>query len=221
MAARRSQPPGSWNPLEELPTKIPTLTEGEDDTGWDQPDLVKAPEDSHPKSYKPLHSPPPVVDLESLKHADRPLYDGICLLMLNLRNEMLPDSIQMDIVEAMSPSTRRSIVAQMAGLDASVLVTFKQQLKLIEAVTSRVVTPEGLPVPGGNNLDISVKDALNMSMKVISMLVKDMPKVITLARVQRLETSLLKVVETLPRDKQDEVLRILEEEERKAAREGK
>ena len=220
MAARRP-PPGSWNPLEEPASKIPTLTTGVDDPGWDQPTLAKAPEAYHPKAYKPMHNPPPVVDLESLKYADRPLYDGICLLMLNLRTEMLPDNIQMDIVEAMSPSTRRAIVAQMAGLDASVLVTFKQQLKLIEAVTSRVVTPEGLPVPGGNNLDISVKDALNMSMKVISMLVKDMPKVITLARVQRLETSLLKVVETLPRDKQDEVLRILEEEERKAAREGK
>ena len=201
-------------------TKIPTLTAGEDDTGWDQAEPAKHLESDHPKTYKPMSNPPPVTSLESLKYADRPLYDGICLLLMNLRNDMLPDCIQMDIVEAMSPSTRRAIVAQMAGLDASVLVTFKQQLKLIEAVTSRVVTPEGLPIPG-HNLDISVKDAMNMSMKVISMLVKDMPKVITLARVQRLETSLLKVVESLPKDKQDEVLLILEEEEKKAAREAK
>jgi hypothetical protein len=197
---------------------LPGITTGPDDTGWDKP--VVEPSTAHPESYRPMANLPPVTNLASLKYADPPLHAAIELLMMNLKLDMLPDSIQADIVEVMSASTKRALVQQMAGLDASVLVTFKQQLKLIEAVTSRVVTPEGLPITG-HQLDISVKDALNMSMKVIGMLVKDLPKVLTLSRVQRLEDSLLKVVETLPRAAQDEVLRLLEQEELKAARESK
>jgi len=199
---------------------LPGITEGESDPGWDPAPEPHAPRSAHPKSYKPMANPPPVTSLGSLRYADPELFYGIENLMMNLKNDMLPDQIQLDIVEAMSASTKRALVQKMAGLDASVLVTFKQQLRLIEAVTSRVVTPEGVPLPA-HGLDISVKDALNMSLKVIGMLVKDMPKVITLAKVQRLENSLLKVVETLPKDKQDEVLMLLEEEERKAAREAK
>lgn len=84
-----------------------------------------------------------------------------------------------------------------------------------------MINPDGTP-RSNHGLDISVKDALkSTSMSVIGMLVKDLPKVLTLSRVQRLEDSLLAVVHSLPKDKQDEVLALLEEEERKAAREGK
>lgn len=201
-----------------MATRIKGITDGVGDPGWDKP--VAELSTAHPASYRPMANPPPVTNLGSLQFADRPLYDAIQMLIANLKLDMLPDNIQEDILEFMSQSTKRQLVQKMAGLDASVLVTFKQQLRLIEAVTSRVVTPEGLPITG-HQLDISVKDALNMSMKVIGMLVKDMPKVITLARVQRLENSLLKVVETLPKKAQDDVLRLLEEEEMKAARESK
>ncbi|QBJ04442.1 hypothetical protein HOV23_gp131 [Pseudomonas phage Lana] len=202
-----------------MATRIKGITEGLDDPGWDMVKLEPSTAE-HPAKYKPMANPPPVTNLASLKYADRQLFDAIELLMTNLKLDMLPDGIQADIVAVMSATTKRQLVQQMAGLDASVLVTFKQQLALIEAVTSRVVSPEGLPLQG-HGLDISVKDAMNMSMKVIGMLVKDMPKVITLARVQRLENSLLKVVETLPKKAQDDVLRLLEEEEMKAAREAK
>lgn len=176
--------------------------------------------EDHPAKYPPMASPIPVTNMATLKYADRALYDGIENLKVNLKHDMLPECIQMEIVDAMSPSAKRAIVQQMAGLDASVLVTFKAQLKLIDAVCNRVINPDGTP-RSNHGLDISVKDALNMSMKVIGMLVKDLPKVLTLSRVQRLEDSLLAVVHSLPKDKQDEVLALLEEEERKAAREGK
>lgn len=216
MAARIK--PGAATLSVEEQINIPKLTVGEGDPGWNDAPVEKSA--AHPAKYKPMASPMPVTSMATLKYADRELFDGIENLMVNLKHDMLPECIQMEIVEAMSPSTKRALVQKMAGLDASVLVTFKQQLALIDAVTRRVVTPEGIAIPG-HQLDISVKDALNMSMKVISMLVKDLPKVLTLSRVQRLEDSLLKVVETLPKDKQDEVLRILEEAELKAAREAK
>lgn len=198
--------------------RTPGITIGDTDPGWDE--RTVEPSTKHPESYKPMASPIPVTSMATLKYADPGLHEGIENLLMNLRNDMLPECIQLEIVEAMSAATKRQLVQSIAGLDASVLMTFKQQLALIDAVTRRVVTPEGFPITG-HNLDISVKDALNMSMKVIGILVKDMPKVINLARVQRLEESLLAVVHSLPKAQQDEVLRLLEEEERKAAREGK
>ena len=174
----------------------------------------------HPKNYPPMASPIPVTSMGTLKYADPVMYAGIMELMVQLKHDMLPECIQMEIIEAMSPSTKRALVAQMAGLDASVVVTFKAQLKLIDAVCQRVINPDGT-ARKDHGLDISVKDALNMSMKVVGMLVKDLPKVLTLAKVQRLEEALLEVVHTLPKDKQDEVLLLLEELEKKAAKEGK
>lgn len=194
------------------------ITLGDQDPGWDAAPVTQPEETS--ANYRAMHNPPPVTNMASLKYADPALHAAIELLMVNLKLDMLPDSIQEDIVDSMSPTTKRSLVQRIAGLDASVLVTFKAQLALIDAVTRRVVTPEGVPI-NGHGLDIGVKDAMNMSLKVIGILVKDMPKVINLARVQRLEDSLLKVVETLPKKAQDEVLRLLEEEETKAAREAK
>ncbi|AUM59717.1 hypothetical protein HOS55_gp115 [Pseudomonas phage PMBT3] len=177
-------------------------------------------EGKQPKNYPPMASPIPVTSMGTLKYADPVMYAGIMELMVQLKHDMLPECIQMEIIEAMSPSTKRALVAQMAGLDASVVVTFKAQLKLIDAVCQRVINPDGT-ARKDHGLDISVKDALNMSMKVVGMLVKDLPKVLTLAKVQRLEEALLEVVHTLPKDKQDEVLLLLEELEKKAAKEGK
>lgn len=177
-------------------------------------------EGKQPKNYPPMASPIPVTSMGTLKYADPVMYNGIMELMVQLKHDMLPECIQMEIIEAMSPSTKRALVAQMAGLDASVVVTFKAQLKLIDAVCQRVINPDGT-ARKDHGLDISVKDALNMSMKVVGMLVKDLPKVLTLAKVQRLEEALLEVVHTLPKDKQDEVLLLLEELEKKAAKEGK
>lgn len=194
-------------------------------TGLDKPvhDANSRPEDppaNHPTSYPVMASPIPVVNMATLRYADPAMYAGIMELMVQLKNDMLPECIQMEIIEAMSPASKRALVQQMAGLDASVLVTFKAQLKLIDAVCQRVINPDGSPRQN-HGLDISVKDALNMSMKVIGMLVKDLPKVLTLSKVQRLEDALLEVVHSLPKDKQDEVLLLLEESEKKAAREGK
>lgn len=198
----------------------PGITLGEGDPGWDPAPEALAPDSVHPKTYKPMARPVEVTNMATLKWGDREAFDAIELICMQMKNDMLPEPVLLHLIEAMPASSKRALVAQMAGLDASVLVTFKQQLALIDAVCNRVVNPDGT-AKTNHGLDIGVKDALNMSMKVIGMLVKDLPKVITLARVQRLEMSLQKVVESLPRDKQDEVLLLLEEEERKAARELK
>lgn len=171
--------------------------------------------------YPTLPTPVEVTNIESLRLADPTVYDALQIILANLRNDMLPDQVQLEIVNAMTPNTRRAVVQQIAGLDASVLMTFKQQIALVDNVLRRVVSPEGIALESGKSLDISVKDAMNMSLKVVGMLTKDLPKVYNIARVQRLEQALLSVVETLPKVDQDRVLMALEKAELESAKEGR
>lgn len=179
-------------------------------------------QEARSRNYADLPTPAEVTDIESLRGADPSVYEAIQVILGCLRNDMLTEEIQLEIVEAMSPGTRRSIVQRIAGLDASVLMTFKQQISLVDNVLRRVVTPEGIPIASGSNsLDITVKDAMNMSLKVCGMLTKDLPKVYSIARVQRLEQALLTVVETMPKVYQDRVLVELENAEKKVAAESR
>lgn len=171
--------------------------------------------------YPSIVDPGPVTSIESLRTADPEVYEALQTVMAYMRNDLLPEQAQLELFEAMTPSTRRQIVSQFAGLDSSVLMIFKEQLALINNVTRKVVTPEGVAVPDGErSLGISIKDAMNMSMKIVGMMTKDLPKVITLARVQRQEQALLQAVETLPTELQDAFLRNLEQLEMEAAKNG-
>lgn len=171
--------------------------------------------------YPSMVDPGPVSSIESLRTADPEVYEAMQTVMAYMRNDLLPEQAQMELIEAMTPSTRRQLVAQFAGLDSSVLMIFKEQLALINNVTRKIITPEGTLVHGGeNSLGISVKDAMNMSLKIVGMMTKDLPKVITLARVQRQEQALLQAAETLPKDLQDQFLVNLEKLEMEAAANG-
>lgn len=172
------------------------------------------------ENYPDMAKPVDVSDYRSLRLGDPDLFDAVETIIAALKNDMLPEDVQLKIVESMSPGMRRSIVSKMAGLNASVLMTFKDQISLVDTVLRRIITPDGSLIETGKDLQISVKEAMNMSLKVVGMLTRDLPKVLNTARVQRLEQALLAVVDTLPSDKQDEVLALLEKEELKAAREG-
>ena len=128
-----------------------------------------------------------------------------------LRQDMLPADVQLALVNAMSPSARRDMVSKIAGLDASVLMTFKQQISLVDTVLRRIVNEDGTVTANSEDYDIPLKDALNLSLKVTQVMVRDLPKIYTLDRVQRQEDALRKVMETcLTRDQQENVLLELE-----------
>lgn len=128
-----------------------------------------------------------------------------------LRMDIVPAEIQMAIVQAMSPATRRELVAQIAGLDASVLMTFKQQLQLVDVVLRRLVNEDGTPSVNIDKMGMSVKDALNMSLKVTQVMTRDLPKIYTIERVQRLEKALTTVMGShMTKTQQNEVLAELE-----------
>ena len=126
-----------------------------------------------------------------------------------LKNDMLPPATQMAIVMAMSPAARREMVAKIAGLDASVLMTFKAQISLVDTVLRRIVGEDGTELQEDGSL--SLKDALNLSLKVTQIMVRDLPKIYSLDRVQRQEEALRRVMEThLTREQQEALLEELE-----------
>ncbi len=171
--------------------------------------------------YPVMVDPGEVSSIESLRTADPEVYDALQTVMAYLRNELLPEQAQLELIEAMTPAVRRQLVAQFAGLDASVVMIFKEQVALISNVTRRIINPDGtLVADGERSLNISVKDAMNMSLKVVGMMTKDLPKVLTLGRVQRQEQALLQAAELLPPDLQDQFLVNLEKLEMEAAKNG-
>lgn len=120
-----------------------------------------------------------------------------------------PQATQMAIVMAMSPAARRDMVAKIAGLDASVLMTFKAQISLVDTVLRRIVGEDGTELQEDGSL--SLKDALNLSLKVTQIMVRDLPKIYSLDRVQRQEEALRRVMEThLTREQQEALLEELE-----------
>lgn len=128
-----------------------------------------------------------------------------------LRQDMLSYAVQEKIVEAMSPTTRRDIVAKIAGLEASVLMTFKQQIQLVDTVLRRIVNTDGTKTINADDYEIPLKDALNLSLKVTQVMVRDLPKIYTLDRIQKQEEALRRVMEShMTREQQEAVLYELE-----------
>jgi hypothetical protein len=128
-----------------------------------------------------------------------------------LRQDMLSYQVQERIIEAMSPTTRRDMVAKIAGLEASVLMTFKQQIQLVDTVLRRIVNSDGTVTPNADDYDIPLKDALNLSLKVTQVMVRDLPKIYTIDRIQKQEEALRRVMEShMTREQQEAVLLELE-----------
>lgn len=161
--------------------------------------------------YEKLPDYVPVIDTESLKIADPLLYDAMQRVIIGLNTDMLPIECQTQIVESMSSTIQRELVYRIAGLDSSILLTFKTQMELIDAVLRKVVKPDGTKNEEGKHLDISVKEALNLSLKLTTAMSQHLPKIIKVEKVQRMENALFSVVETLPKEQQAAVLKLLEQ----------
>ena len=117
-----------------------------------------------------------------------------------------------ELFNNLSPAMKRDIVAQVAGLDASILLTFKRQVEMVDSILSKMISNQNtLTGYGEEDTGISLKDALGMSIKLTQMMIKDLPKVYNLERIQRQERALLSVMERcLTREQQEEVLLELE-----------
>lgn len=102
-------------------------------------------------------------------------------------------------------------MSRISTLDASLLMTFKNQVKLVDTVLRKIVTPDGEMRHGAEDYDLSLKHALDMSLKVTQIMVRELPKLYTLERIQRQEEALRMVMEAhLSPEQQDALLEELE-----------
>lgn len=147
-----------------------------------------------------------------LKDHDPTLYRAAEDVIAALRQDMLPSDLQEELFKNMNPAVQRAMIAEASGLDAGILVTFKQQLSLVDSILRRTFNSDGTLAPvGEDGLAMDPKDVLNMSLKVSQMMVRELPKVYSMDRVQKMESAILKVIgEHLTRDQQSEFLQALE-----------
>ena len=160
-----------------------------------------------PGNLPPMQHYVPQVDEDRLGG----MSDSVKEVIGALKQDLLPLDVQMQIVNSMSPAARREMVAKIAGLEASVLMTFRQQITLVDTVLRRIVNDDGTVTSTAEDYDIPLKDALNLSLKVTQVMVRDLPKIYSLDRIQKQEEALRRVMEThLDRGQQEALLLELE-----------
>ncbi|MNQ56373.1 hypothetical protein D3C85_704940 [compost metagenome] len=161
--------------------------------------------------YPSLHKHEPVTNLASLRAADPALHAAVEDVIGACREDMLPADAQHAIVAAMAPAVQREVVSRIAGLESSVLMTFKQQIQLVDSVLRRIVNPDGTATGDSKELGVSLKDAMNMSLKVTQVLTRDLPKIYTLDRIQKQERAMQIFMERhMDRKQQEKYLAVLQ-----------
>jgi hypothetical protein len=162
-------------------------------------------------------SRPVMAATETLRHADPTLHRAAEDVLGALRQDMLPAETQEALFHALNPAVQRNLIAEVSGLDAGVLASFKQQLTLIDAILRRTFNSDGTLAPiAEEGMSMNPKDVLNMSLKVTQLMVRELPKVYSMDRVQKMEQALLKVMsEKLTRDQQEAFLEELDKHREK------
>lgn len=129
-----------------------------------------------------------------------------------VKGEVSDDEIEY-ILRAIPRTRMRKLVYEYAGMGASLLMTLNKQSALVDAVLSQLVDPEGHLVPQNDDYTgMSLKDAMNMSLRNSQLIMRELPKVYDVARIQRLEMAIGEVMEKYMTPKQQaKVMERLEE----------
>ena len=112
-------------------------------------------------------------------------------ILQEIKSDKYTFAEQLSIVEAMHPAVRREIVQNIAGLDASLLMTFKEQIFIVDSLLRSILNGE----TDEEEFGISLKDTLNLSTRLTQIMLRDLPKIYSLDRIQKQERALLKVME--------------------------
>lgn len=158
----------------------------------------------------PAILPPGTTPLESkYKNSWQPAFDEV---KMGLELGTIPAADAYELLEALPSETLRELVNRIAGLEASFLTTFTRQIRLTDAVLTQLVYPDGRIRETASEAGISLKDALTMSTRISQMLIKDLPKLYTVDRIQRTERAFGDVIEEfLTPELQEKVLNRLAE----------
>lgn len=114
---------------------------------------------------------------------------------LGLSEGFIPPAKAYELLQSLPSETLRKLVEDVAGTNASFLTTFTKQVRLVDAVLNQLVYPDGRIKESAAEAGISLKDALTMSARISQMLLKDLPKLYTIERIQRMEQAFGDVIE--------------------------
>jgi hypothetical protein len=164
-----------------------------------------------PGSLEPLASVAPTP--KGAEELPEPLLTHFSEVSLALQYGKIHPDITITLLESLPQETLRNLVHRVAGLENSFLMTFSKQVRLIDAVLNQLVYPDGrLKESIPEHLDISLKDALNMSLRISQIMVRDLPKLMGMDRLQRMEQALGDVMEEmLTKEQQAKVLSRIQE----------
>lgn len=137
-------------------------------------------------------------------------------LLSNLRLEIqagrASEADLLHLMNCLPQEVTRKLVYRYAGMDASFLTSLTKQVQLVDAVLNNLIEPDGRLKPSAVDLDISLKDALTLSTRVTQMLLRDLPRLYTVDRLQRMERALGDVMdEYFSEEQQQKVLIRLQE----------
>jgi hypothetical protein len=176
------------------------------------PGYVHTGEPEHEAASGPL-LPPGVTPLQSAS-LQRHAGDVVSALLDAVEQGRVSENDLQRILKAIPRDTMRRLVYEYAGMGASLLMTLNKQVALVDSVLNQLVSPDGQlkPYLGEGGPPLSLKDAMNLSVKCSQLILRDLPKVYNVERVQRLEMAIGEVMEKhLSVEQQAEVLRRLEE----------
>lgn len=150
----------------------------------------------------------PRVGAEQFEEREPELAHALKLVMDGIDAGLIPEKQQRDLWPVISSNLRREIVAREGSIDAATLSTFKQQMAMVSGIMNKLFETDGTPImheEGG--FGMTHKDAMNLWMKLNQMMTRDLPKIVTMERVQRLEQAMVGVMEkTMTADQRAAVL---------------
>lgn len=169
--------------------------------------MINSPETHHiPAEGVPIEAPKRSYDAD-FEQRDPELAASVIDTIAGIETGLIPGTLQEKLFRAFSPSLQRSLVAEISGLDASVLAMFKQQLELMDNVLQRIFNQDGSTKPLSSEMDLTPKEALQLSVKINQMAMKELPKIYSVDRQQRFERALEIVMDRyLTPEQQEEFL---------------
>lgn len=163
-------------------------------------------------NYGPI-LPPGVAPLQTAS-LQRHVNDAVAQVCDGIVHGTVGDAEVEAILKVVPRDRMRRLVYEYAGMGSSLLMTLNKQVALVDSVLSQLVSPDGhlKPQLSDGGPPISLKDAMNLSVKCSQLILRDLPKVYNVERVQRLEMAIGDIMEKhLTPEQQSEVLKRLEE----------
>lgn len=138
----------------------------------------------------------------AIQDLSEPLRSQVEETLLALRHNQLTQDAAVELLLAAPSDVMQEAVRRSSGMNESLLVTLARQIRRIDAVVQNLITDTGELKPGIEDQGIKLKDALDLSLRMSQHMMRDLPKLYDMDRLQKLEESLGSVMEELLTEEQ-------------------